>query len=102
MRDKIFRQHSGKSNDVVDVLLGVNRGQRATWFLQGVEDLGAGSAQTGIECRELARRTGSDDRDVVDVVSRNRARRIEDRAGCLGHEWRLLFRGYQQSAPHSM
>ena len=93
MRDEILRQHPGEADDVVDVLLRVDRGQRAAWFFQRVDDLRARSAQPGIECRELPGRTGSDDRDVEDVVARNRARRIEDRPGCLGHELKTPGQG---------
>ena len=99
MRDKILRQHAREPDHVVDVLLRIDRGQRAAWFFQRVDHLGTRPAQTGIECGKLPGWTGAYDRDVEDVVARNRARRIEDRPGCLRHGLRLLARGCRRSAP---
>ena len=68
--DQIFGQDLGKSGHVVDVFLGIQRGQLAAELGQRVDDLGLHLPHARVEGPEQARGSAADDRQIVDVVVR--------------------------------
>ncbi len=63
-RDEVLGEHFGITNNIVNVLLRVDRSQRPAWLFERVDNLDARPTQTGVECREQTGRPSADDRDV--------------------------------------
>src|ERR1041385_6957321 len=65
---QIFRQHFGKTGDVEDVFLGIQRGELAAGFRERVDDLRRRSTHARIEQPEDARGAAPDDGYVTNLL----------------------------------
>ena len=74
--DQVLGQHARKAPHIVDILLGIERGELAAQLGQRVNDLGAHLAQPGVERPKEARGAAANNSEVVEIhglKTKNRA-----------------------------